>query len=215
MTGNDTLRDMTDFRCGGVILAGGRATRMGGRNKALLDIGGRPVIEYIIEQAAPQLRQLIISANSSAQALAPFGFTVVPDDSGTPAGPLAGLVSAMRWYRHHSPDLSHLAVFPGDSPFFPPDLVSRLYATAQEQRVPLARVQQDDQPQPLFSLWSMEILPVLEQAIDASMLSPLRFINAQPHALAHYHRDKTSLLFTNINTEADWNALTMAVTRKS
>lgn len=202
---------MTDFACGGVVLAGGQATRLGGRNKALLDIGGQPIIKHIIAQATPQLRQLIISFNGGAGALAPFGLSVISDDPGTPAGPLAGIVTAMRWYRHHSPDLSHLALFPGDSPFFPADLVDRLAATAREQDVALVRVQQDDQPQPLFSLWSMKILPTLEQAIDAGMASPLRFINGQPHGLLHYHREDNSLLFTNVNTQADWTALNRAV----
>lgn len=204
---------MTDDHspCGGVVLAGGRATRLDGRNKALLDIGDRPIIEHIIERATPQLRQLIISANSGARALAPFGLPVISDVSDTCAGPLAGIVSAMRWYRDHAPELSHLAVFPGDSPFFPPDLVEKLQATAREQDVWLVRVQQGGQPQPLFSLWSMETLPMLEQAIDDGVASPLRFINAQPHGLLHYPREEDSLLFANVNTQADWNALNRAV----
>lgn len=107
-----------------LVLAGGRAERMGGADKGWVELAGRPLIERVIERVAPQVGALCISANRHADRYAALGYPVFADDEAGYLGPLAGVVTAMR--RVESP---HWLVVPCDTPFLPPDLLSRLSAT--------------------------------------------------------------------------------------
>jgi molybdenum cofactor guanylyltransferase len=109
----------------GVILAGGLSRRMGGGDKALLALRGRPVLAHVIERFAPQVHGLVLNANGDAARWAGFGLTVVPDGLPEFPGPLAGLLAAMDWAAGR---YEWIATAPCDSPFLPRDLVARLLA---------------------------------------------------------------------------------------
>ena len=80
----------------GVILAGGAASRMGGQDKGLIPLNGRPLIEYILDAFTPQVGQVIINANRNQALYAHYGHPVIKDDFTGFCGPLAGMASCLR-----------------------------------------------------------------------------------------------------------------------
>lgn len=116
----------------GVVLAGGRSSRMGS-DKAFVRLGGRLLVEHAINRLRPQVSALAINANARSAELASLGLSppmpVFADPDETRPGPLGGILAALLHARRHWPDASHVATVPTDSPFFPPDLVARLRAT--------------------------------------------------------------------------------------
>jgi molybdopterin-guanine dinucleotide biosynthesis protein A len=129
----------------GIILAGGQGRRMGGVDKGLQTLRGRPMAAWVLERLAPQVAEIVINANQNAESYAAFGYRVVPDEVGGFAGPLAGLHAGL------SAVSSALAVtVPCDSPFLPADLVARLRAALGAHDLAVAKT--GEQPHPVFSL---------------------------------------------------------------
>mgnify|MGYP001572339658 CR=1 FL=1 len=125
-------------RVAAAVLAGGQGRRMGGADKGLIAYRGRPLIEWVLEVLAPQVEELVISANRNLDTYTAYGYPVIPDTlSGFP-GPLAGVLAAMQ-----AVAADWLAVVPCDTPHLPADLVARLLGAAQHAKVPLA-VAMDD-----------------------------------------------------------------------
>src|SRR5437660_7712009 len=105
----------------GIVLAGGQGRRMGGVDKGLVELDGRPLAAHVIARLAPQVSALVINANQNLERYAAFGHPVVPDAVGGFAGPLAGLHAGMT-----AATRSCVVTVPCDSPFLPLDLVARL-----------------------------------------------------------------------------------------
>lgn len=141
----------------GLILAGGLARRMGGVDKGLQPLRGRPMIAWVIERLAPQVDEIIINANQHLGQYAAFGHRLVADEVGGFAGPLAGLHAGMKAASHPL-----IATCPCDSPFLPADLVARLRSALAERRADVAVARTGEQPHPVFSLARRELLPHLE-----------------------------------------------------
>lgn len=110
----------------GVILAGGLSRRMGGGDKGMLRLGGRPVISHVSARLAPQVDVVVLSANGEAARWASLGVPIVPDGVAGYPGPLAGLLAAMEWAAAPSRRFGWVMSVPCDSPFLPYDLVARL-----------------------------------------------------------------------------------------
>lgn len=120
----------------GVILAGGLSRRMGGGDKCLLPLGGRPILAHVIDRLRPQVGPLALNANGDPARFAAFGLEVVADDFPGFAGPLAGLLAGMDWAAARGLPLVVTAA--ADTPFFPRDLVARLRAAMAETGAPIA-----------------------------------------------------------------------------
>jgi molybdopterin-guanine dinucleotide biosynthesis protein A len=118
--------DETKAAIAGVILAGGRARRMGGGEKALLPLGGRPMAARVADRIAPHVGALALSANGDEAVYAPLGLPVIRDTAGDYAGPLAGLLSGMDWARREAPGARWVVTAPCDTPFLPEDYVPAL-----------------------------------------------------------------------------------------
>lgn len=116
----------------GVVLAGGRASRMGGGDKALLPLAGRPMLAHVVARLAPQVAALALSANSDPARFAAFGLPVLPDPMPGQPGPLAGILAGLDW----AAGLGARAVVstPVDTPFLPGDLVAKLAAAGDLAR---------------------------------------------------------------------------------
>lgn len=108
----------------GVILAGGRATRMGGGDKSLRTLAGRPMLAHVIARLAPQVAALALNANGDPARFAAFGLPVLPDPLPDQPGPLAGVLAGMDWAAAQG--FETLITVAGDTPFLPKDLVARL-----------------------------------------------------------------------------------------
>ena len=137
----------------GLLLAGGRARRMGGGDKCLLPLGGKPLLAHAIARARPQVSLLLLNANGDPARFARFGLPVVADPVPGFAGPLAGILAGMAWLRANRPDISWIASFATDTPFFPRDLVARLFAAVDEQGADLACAASNGRAHPVFGLW--------------------------------------------------------------
>jgi molybdenum cofactor guanylyltransferase len=141
----------------GVILAGGRATRMGGEDKGLVLLGGRPMVAWIAAALAPQVDALIINANRNIDRYAALGYPVVPDALAEFQGPLAGMASAMQAMGPRD-----LVTAPCDSPFVPPDLVARLRRSRATAGAGIAVAHDGGRLQPVFALISCSLRASLE-----------------------------------------------------
>ena len=153
----------------GVLLAGGKARRMGGGDKCLRHLGGRPLLAHAIERAGPQVAGLVINANGEPGRFADFGLPVVADGIAGFAGPLAGVLAGLDWAATNAPDCAYVASFATDAPFFPTDLVARL-AEAVAAGANLACAASGGRAQPVFGLWSVRLREALRRAmIDEEM----------------------------------------------
>lgn len=140
----------------GVILAGGQGRRMGGVNKGLQPLRGKPMAQWVIERIAPQVAELLINANRDLDAYARFGYRVISDEIGGFAGPLAGLHRGLTEARHEL-----VATVPCDSPFLPQDLVARLQGALEAHGAEVAVARTGEQPHPVFCLCRRSVLPGL------------------------------------------------------
>ncbi len=195
----------------GVILAGGQSRRMGGVDKSLCLLRGRPLLQWLVDLASPQVQQLVINAPVSEQ-LAAFNLPLVPDLHPGYRGPLMGLYSAMAWCAGRSVgNASHkannacqwLAVFACDTPFLPGDLVARLRAAAEAKAVPIAVAVTDGQVQPTASLWRTNLLPELARAINGEKLAGFQqFLRGRRWARVDWTGDQAQR-FASINSPED------------
>ena len=187
----------------GVVLAGGQGRRMGGVDKGLVELEGRPLVAHVVERLAPQVGALIINANQNLERYAAFGHPVVQDAVGGFAGPLAGLHAALAAAR-----TAWIVTAPCDSPFLPADLVARLARAAVAQGATLAVARTFDQPHPVFALVRRDVRPHL----DAFLAGGGRKIDAWYATLpvVEVPFDDEAAAFRNINTAAE---LAAAATR--
>jgi len=149
----------------GVLLAGGRSSRMGGGDKCLLPLGPKPILAHVIERARPQVSALVLNANGDAARFRDFGLPVVPDGVPGFAGPLAGVLAGLDWAAGAVRGASHVASFATDAPFFPRDLVPRLMAALGDGRFELAAAASQGRAHPVFGLWPMSIREALRRAL--------------------------------------------------
>ncbi len=179
----------------GLILAGGQGTRMGGVDKGLVSLQGRPMIEHVAERLRPQVQALAINANRSMDAYAAYGYPVVADELTGYAGPLAGVAAGLRYAGAH--DAAWLVTVPCDSPYLPIDLVARLSAAVERDGTEIAVARTSDGAQPVFALYSTPLLASLLQFLSTGK----RKIDAWTalHAVSHVDFADASA-FANINS---------------
>jgi molybdopterin-guanine dinucleotide biosynthesis protein A len=185
------LRD--PVRVTGLVLAGGQGRRMGGVDKGLQPLRGRPMIEWVLERLKPQVTEVVINANQNQAEYARYGCRVVADEIGGFAGPLAGLHAGLTANVH-----PFLVTVPCDSPFLPPDLVSRLHAALVAEHADLAVAKTGDQPHPVFAL----VRESLSGHLTAFLAAGGRKIDAWYAALkvVEVPFDDKPEAFSNINT---------------
>jgi molybdopterin-guanine dinucleotide biosynthesis protein A len=149
----------------GVLLAGGQARRMGGGDKCLRPLGGRTILEHVIERVRPQVAALVLNANGDPARFAHIGLPVAPDVIGGFAGPLAGVLTGMEWARTHRPDCPWIATIATDTPFFPTDLVGRLLGAIEREGTDLACAASGGRAHPVFGLWPVRLADDLRAAM--------------------------------------------------
>ncbi|MCK5719936.1 MAG: molybdenum cofactor guanylyltransferase MobA [Thiomargarita sp.] len=159
----------------GVILAGGRATRMGGQDKGLVQLNQRFMIEYVIEALKPQVAQLIISANRNLEQYQKIAnCPVIADSFGNYDGPLAGMVSV--WEQVST---NYVLFVPCDSPLINSNLVTRLYLALIQSNADASVVKVEQRMQPTFVLLKTKLLYNLKNFLSTSERSLQRFLHQQ------------------------------------
>ena len=153
----------------GVILAGGQSRRMGGGDKGLLDLAGKPMLAHVIERLAPQVGRLAINANGDPARFAAFGLPVVADTVPDFAGPLAGVLAGMHWARANAPAARWIATAAGDAPLLPRDLVARCIRALEELPGGIALAQSAGELHPVIGLWPVGLADDLEAQLAAGV----------------------------------------------
>ena len=146
----------------GLILAGGRGTRMGSVDKGLQPFKGTPMVAHVLARFQPQVDEILINANRSIDEYSAFGYRVIADAIDGYAGPLAGLHIGMTHANHPL-----VATVPCDSPFLPLDLIARLSNALQEANAELAVAKTFDQPHPVFCLVKTTLAPHLQAFLQS------------------------------------------------
>ena len=169
--------------CYGILLAGGRALRMGGGDKALRRVGGATILARVIAAMAPQCAGLVLSANGDPARLAAYKLPVVADDVAGSKGPLAGILAGLDWVAANRPDVALAISAPTDAPFLPSDLVERLGAARLQQRADIACARSASGAHPVIALWPVAIRAELRRALVDEDLRKVGLF-AQRHRLA-------------------------------
>ncbi len=185
-----SARDLT-----GLVLAGGRGQRLGGVDKGLQPWRGRPLVDHALARLAPQVREVMISANRNAQAYAARGARVLPDASGDFPGPLAGILAGLRAARTR-----WLAVVPCDSPQLPDDLFARLADGLGDAAG--AVVRRGDRLEPVCCLLSTALADDLERYLADGGRKVEGWVAR--HAVGvPFDRAEDAQAFANVNTPDD------------
>ena len=146
----------------GCILAGGRSSRMGGGDKALREIGGRPMLARVLDRLQPQVGRIVLNANGDPGRLAGFDLPVVADSIAGFAGPLAGVAACMNWVAEHETEATHIVTVAADTPFFPTNLADRLAEATGFDTDGIAMAATDGHRHPVFVLWPVALRSDLE-----------------------------------------------------
>jgi molybdopterin-guanine dinucleotide biosynthesis protein A len=153
----------------GVLLAGGKSSRMGGGDKCLLPLAGKPMLTHIIERLSPQVSDLVLNANGDVSRFAAFGLPVIVDRLGGQAGPLAGVHAGIEWAVANRPRSRFVITAATDTPFFPIDLVARFLASLEGGKPKLLVARSEEGVHPIFGLWPVSLAPAIETSLAGGM----------------------------------------------
>ncbi|MGD8568640.1 MAG: molybdenum cofactor guanylyltransferase MobA [Gammaproteobacteria bacterium] len=185
----------------GVILAGGKARRMGGLDKGLVRLNGKAMVTYIANALKPQVSRVLINANRNQKTYADLtGLSVISDHIGDYAGPLAGMASAMSYI-----SLPYLVAVPCDSPLLSEDLVIRLYESVTEKQADIAMARHQDKLQPVFVMLKRDLLPSLVDFLTSGGRKIIDWYYI--HNVTEVDFSDAPLMFENVNTEQDLSRL--------
>ncbi|MFD1694711.1 molybdenum cofactor guanylyltransferase MobA [Roseibium aestuarii] len=139
------------------VLAGGQSRRMGGGDKTLLDLGGRSMLEIILDRLRPQAGQIVLNANGDPQRFSAYGLPVIADPVEGFKGPLAGILAGLLHARDTAPQVTHVVSIAGDTPFFPANLIARLTGHLPTARPTIALASSNQRLHPVFGLWPVAL----------------------------------------------------------
>ena len=151
----------------GVVLAGGLARRLGGGDKAHRRIGGRTILERVLDRLRTQCAGLILNANVEAERFADTGLPVTADSLPDFPGPLAGILAGLDWAAKHAPDIEWVVSAPSDCPFLPRDLVARLHEARLYADAELACAGSRNRRHPVVGLWPAALREDLRRALTS------------------------------------------------
>lgn len=169
----------------GVLLAGGRSSRIGGGDKCLLQLQGKPLLAHAIERLRPQVDALVLNANGDPKRFASFGLPVIADDNDEHSGPLAGVLAGMEWADAEAPDMRFIVTVPTDTPFFPDDLVARLVEAQQGREVPAIAASNSGE-HPVFGIWPITLAARLRRDLASGHRKTLAWAHGQGAAIARF-----------------------------
>jgi molybdopterin-guanine dinucleotide biosynthesis protein A len=199
----------------GLLLAGGKSSRMGGGDKCLRLLAGRPILAHIIERLEPQVSAVVINANGDASRFAAYGLPVVADSIAGFAGPLAGVHAGLKWIGANRPGVTHAVTVATDTPFFPLDLVDRLCAEARGE-LTLSVARSDEGVHPVIGLWPVAIAAAIEAFLKREQRKVGQFAQEQDAVEVYFPKVEIGGTaidpFFNINAPEDLvraNALMM------
>jgi molybdopterin-guanine dinucleotide biosynthesis protein A len=189
----------------GLVLAGGLARRMGGGDKARLEIGGSTILDRVLATLSGQCVDIIINANGNPERFADTGCVVVPDNVPDHPGPLAGILAGLDWLAKQDTGVEWILSVPGDCPFLPDDLVERLHLARRKMGtgVPLACARSGEWRHPVVGLWPLALRENLRKSLVDDDLRKIEVWTAQHGvAIADWPAEPVDPFF-NVNTPED------------
>ena len=187
-----------NIRTVGVILAGGLARRMGGGDKTMMVVGGRTVLDRLIDRLRPQVDALAINANGDPARFAATGLPILPDPVADHPGPLAGVLAGLLWAEAQG--AAWLVTAPGDAPFLPADFVVRLHAGRGGAMFTCAA--SAGRTHPVAALWPVAVRAELLAALQGGQRKIDAFTRPDRTANVFWTTDPIDPFF-NVNTPAD------------
>ncbi len=182
-----------------VILAGGKARRMGGQDKGLQILGKQSLIEHVIHRLQPQIHDISINANRNQTEYAKFGFPVFSDERPDFQGPLSGMLTALEKTK------SDFILFtPCDTPFFPTNLLDKLQSAVKNDRTLIAYACDEEREHPVFCLMSVQLKEKLRHYLASGERRLLQFMNENGGISVKFTKEEGN--FENFNTLDDLNS---------
>ena len=198
---------MQQERLFAVILAGGKGSRIENPDKPLIKLSSTPLIELCLQKIQDKVAQVVLSINHNPEKYIHLNLPLIPDARDSYQGPLIGIYSAMVWIQNHEfaerPEA--LLCIPADVPFYPEDLISRLWQAYTKEKYDVVWCQCDGQSQPLFSIWSLSCKDKLEGAINEGLYGPKLVMARLKNRLITVKRE-SELEFLNINDQKSLDA---------
>jgi molybdenum cofactor guanylyltransferase len=186
-----------------VVLAGGLARRMGGGDKCLKQLAGRPILAYVLDRLNGQAERVLLNANGDVTRFASWGMPVATDVVTGFGGPLVGVLTALEWAATHAPEITDVVSVPGDGPFLPRDLVRRLAEARAGAATVLAQAASNGRPNPVVGLWPVALAAELRHAVVVEGIAKVDAWTAR-YSLAMVDFEATPLdPFFNANTQED------------
>ena len=182
----------------GVVLAGGRATRMGGKDKGLQELHGKPLWQHVADALQGEVKEIVISANRNIDTYQQSGYTVYQDTLAEFPGPLAGMLSVMQ-----QSDSEWFVFCPCDTPFIPACLVERLID--QQQSAPVVWVYDGERDHPTITLINRTLISKLEDYLLSGERRVMVFMRQSGGHSVDFS-DLTSA-FINVNSTEDLQSL--------
>ena len=176
-----------------VILAGGRGRRMGEKDKGLVLLNDRPLIEYVIDAIAEQNTNILISANQNLERYSEYGYPVISDRVGGFQGPLAGMAAAMK-----VATTPYILTLPCDAPFVYSGYQDAMWAGLQGQQTDLAVAYDGRRLQPVHALLPVSLRSELEDFLSGSVRRVDTWYSA--HAMGLVDFSDRPQMFHNLNT---------------
>lgn len=192
-------------RITGVILAGGRATRMGGVDKGLVSLGGRPLTAHVLAALRPQVATILINANRNLESYAELGCRVITDTERGYPGPLGGLAAALA-----AAETPWVLTVPCDGPLLAADLGPRLYQALLSAGAEVATVRDSERVHPVYALVPTWLRSDVEKYLAAGERKLLSWLQSQRLAIADFSDENDH--FINLNTLAERDALASRLT---
>jgi len=183
-----------------VILAGGRGSRMGGVDKGLVELNGKPLIEHVLAAIADQVSAVVINANRHQAEYATYGYPVIADSLGDYQGPLAGFLAAMQ-----SVQTTDILSVPCDGPLLSSDLVARLLAAREREDAEIAVAHDGERLQPVYALIPVHLRDSLQAYLDGGDRKIDLWYAHHRMALADFSDVPTT--FVNVNTPEERDKL--------
>ena len=157
---------LSDIDICGLLLAGGRSRRMGGRDKCLMTLSNRSLLNHIVVAARPQVGPMVLNTNSDPSLFSDYALPVVSDVIDGYAGPLAGILTGLEWALQYAPNCKWVASFACDAPFVPINLVERLRQAVYKQGADIGCAASGGRLHPVFALWPVCLAPALRDAVE-------------------------------------------------
>lgn len=190
----------------GLVLAGGLARRMGGGDKPLLEINGETILSRALARFRPQCERVVINANGDPARFTAFDYPVVADSVPDFAGPLAGILAGLDWAAENAPGIEWIATAPGDCPFLPRDLVTKLHAARQASNAPLACARTGGRMHPVAGIFPAALREDLRAALTEEKLHKVGVWVGRHNAATAEWPDQPVDPFFNVNTPEDRTA---------